>query len=111
MPVYDRRYRGYAGERREPRFRGWTVARFALQDLFKSRLALILLVAAFLPTLVVGAILYIANNLDMLTAIGWRVAGEDVDSSWSLIDKQPFFWALVWQSAFGSCPARKQSAK
>ena len=43
MPVYDHRYRGFTGERRSGRFRVWTVARFALADLWKSRLALLLL--------------------------------------------------------------------
>jgi ABC-2 type transport system permease protein len=100
VPVYDRRYRGYAGERVVSRFHFWTVARFALQDLFKSRLALLLLVAACLPPLFFGGMIYIANNLDMLTAIGWKVSGEGVDSSWIAIDKEPFFWFLVWQSAF-----------
>ena len=98
--VYDRRYRGYTGERTGARFRYWTVARFALQDLFKSRLALILLIAACLPPLFFAGMIYIANNLEMLTAIGWKVSGEGVDSSWIAIDKEPFFWFLVWQSAF-----------
>jgi ABC-2 type transport system permease protein len=100
VPVFDRRYRGYAGERVVSRFHFWTVARFALQDLFKSRLALLLLVAACLPPLFFGGLIYIANNLDMLTAIGWKVSGEGVDTKLFAIDKQPFFWFLVWQSAF-----------
>ena len=100
MPVYDRRYRGYSGERDESRFRFWTVARFALQDLFKSRLALVLLIASCLPPLVIGGMIYISNNLDMLTAIGWKVSGEDVDGNWLAIDKEPFFWFMVWQSMF-----------
>jgi ABC-2 type transport system permease protein len=98
VPVYDRRYRGYRGPRVGARWRFWTVARFALQDLFKSRLALLLLIAACLPPLVFGGLIYLANNLDMLTAIGWKVSGEGVDSSWIAIDKEPFFWFLVWQS-------------
>ncbi len=44
--------------------------------------------------------IYLANNLDMLTAVGWNVTGEGVDSSWMEIDKEPFFWFLVWQSSF-----------
>jgi ABC-2 type transport system permease protein len=99
MPVYDRRYRGYTGERDGSRFRFWTVARFAIQDLFKSRLALLLLIAACLPPLVFAAMIYLANNLEMLTAIGWKVSGEGIDSSWIAIDKEPFFWFLVWQSS------------
>lgn len=105
MPVYDRRYRGYEGERlgrsggAGARFRFWTVARFALEDLFKSRLALILFILACLPPLFFGGLIYLANNLEMLTAVGWKVSGEGVDSSWIAIDKEPFFWFLVWQSS------------
>jgi ABC-2 type transport system permease protein len=100
MPVYDRRYRGYTGERTESRFLFWTVARFAFQDLFKSRFALVLMVASCLPPLFFGGMIYLANNLDMLTAFGWKVAGEGVDTSWIAIDEEPFFWFLVWQSTF-----------
>lgn len=100
MPVYDHRYRGWSGERRTGRFRIWTVARFALGDLWKSRLALLLFIVALLPPLFFGGMIYLANNLDMLTAVGWNVTGEGVDSSWMEIDKEPFFWFLVWQSSF-----------
>ena len=98
MPVYDHRYRG--GERRNGRFRIWTVARFALGDLWKSRLALLLFVVALLPPLFFGGMIYLANNVDLLTAAGMRVSGEGVDASWMAIDKEPFFWFLVWQSSF-----------
>ena len=94
MPVYDHRYRGFTGERRIGRFRIWTVARFALGDLWKSRLALLLFILALLPPLVFGALIYGANNLELLAAL--RVAESDL----IVIDKQPFFWFLVWQSSF-----------
>lgn len=100
MPVYDRRYRGYDGPRLASRFRIWTVARFALQDLLKSRLALLLFILSCLPPLAFAGVIYLANNLEMLTAIGWRVSGEGVDLSWAAIDKGPFFWFLTWQSTF-----------
>ena len=100
MPVYDHRYRGFDGVRRTGRFRIWTVARFALGDLWKSRLALLLFIVALLPPLVFGALIYGANNLDLLAASGLRVSGASVDSSWITIDKEPFFWFLVWQSSF-----------
>lgn len=105
MPVYDRRYRGYSGERLSERssglgrFRFWTVARFALEDLWKSRLALILFILACLPPLVFALFIYGANNLDVLTAAGLKFGGEGVDGSFLAIDKEPFFWFLVWQSS------------
>ncbi|MEZ5312822.1 MAG: hypothetical protein R2862_03775, partial [Thermoanaerobaculia bacterium] len=72
MPVYDRRYRGYAGERItdrtdwRSRLRCWTVARFALEDLYRSRLTLILSLFACVPFLVFAVMIYGANNVDML---------------------------------------------
>jgi ABC-2 type transport system permease protein len=100
VPVYDHRYRGWSGERRTGRFRIWTVARFALGDLWKSRLALLLFILALLPPLIFGGLIYGANNLDLLTAAGFNVAGEGGDSGLLNIDKEPFFWFLVWQSSF-----------
>ena len=100
MPVYDHRYRGWSGERRSGRFRIWTVARFALGDLWKSRLALLLFIVALLPPLFFAGMIYLASNVEMLTAVGFNVAGEGVDASWMAIDKEPFFWFLVWQSSF-----------
>ncbi len=100
MPVYDHRYRGWSGQRRTGRFRIWTVARFALADLWKSRLALLLFILALLPPLVFGAMIYLANNVEMLNAVGMRVSLDDPESAWMAIDKEPFFWFLVWQSSF-----------
>lgn len=100
MPVYDHRYRGFDGERRSGHFRIWTVARFALGDLWKSRLALLLFIVALIPPLVFAAIIYAANNLDLLVAAGLQVSGSRTGESWITIDKQPFFWFLVWQSTF-----------
>lgn len=100
MPVYDHRYRGWSGERRSGRFRIWTVARFALGDLWKSRLALLLFIVALLPPLFFAGMIYLASNVEMLTAVGFNVVGPGVDASWMAIDKEPFFWFLVWQSSF-----------
>jgi ABC-2 type transport system permease protein len=100
VPVYDHRYRGFTGERRTGHFRIWTVARFALGDLWKSRLALLLFILALLPPLVFGGMIYLANNVEMLNAVGLRVSLDDPDSGWMSIDKEPFFWFLVWQSSF-----------
>lgn len=94
MPVFDRRYRGYAG----PRVSGAgvrTVARYALAEAFRSRLALVLLVAAALVPLGFGGFVYVANNLDVLTAVGFRM-----DDDIPIVGKPLFFWFLVWQSAF-----------
>jgi ABC-2 type transport system permease protein len=100
VPVYDHRYRGFAGERRTGHFRIWTVARFALADLWKSRLALLLFIVALVPPLVFAALIYAASNLELLAAAGFMIDREGGDASWIVIDRQPFFWFLVWQSSF-----------
>lgn len=81
MPVYDRRYRGYAGGRRSPRAGVWTLARFALRQLFASKLTLVLAVAIGLVPIGYGGFIYLANSLDVLTAAGFRVEGTLVTTS------------------------------
>ena len=71
MPVYDRRYRGYAGERRSTRAGVWTLTRFALRQLFDSKLTLVLAVAIGLVPLGYAGFIYLANNLDVLQAAGF----------------------------------------
>ncbi len=99
MPVYDHRYRGYAGERRDSRWRFLKLTRFTIGDLFASRFTLILFILACLPPLGFAVLIYGANNLDLLLATGLRVSGESLDGSWMAIDKEPFFWFMVWQSS------------
>lgn len=81
MPVYDRRYRGYGGERRSSRASVWTLARFALRQLFASKLTLVLAVAIGLVPIGYGGFIYLANSLDVLTAAGFRVEGTLVTTS------------------------------
>ena len=73
MPVYDRRYRGYSGERRSPRGLFWTLARFGLTEVFSKRLLLVLFIIACLPVVVFATLIYVANNLDLLQLLGVRV--------------------------------------
>ena len=70
MPVYDRRYRGWEGERRPPGHAALTLARYSLGELFRSRVTLVLFVLACVPPLVFGSWIYLANNLDMLSGMG-----------------------------------------
>jgi len=94
VPVFDRRYRGYAG----PRVAGSglrTVARYALAEAFRSRLALVLLVASVLVPLGFGGFVYVVHNLDIFRAVGMKV-----DEEIPVVGKALFFWFLVWQSGF-----------
>ena len=95
MPVYDRRYRGYDGELRPPRAAIATLLRHGLQEVFASRLTLVLFVAACLPVLAFASVIYLANNLDVLVQAGIRV-GEDFPR----IRDAAFFFFLTMQSGF-----------
>lgn len=96
MPVYDRRYRPWEGERRGPRAAILTIARHALGGIFASRLTLLLFVASCLPFLVVATLIWIANNLEMLPMIRF----DSPDEFRSGLEGPLFFWFLVWQSGF-----------
>lgn len=96
MPVYDRRYRAWGGERAVRPRPALTIARHALSGIFSSRLTLVLFVAACLPFLVFAGLIWIAHNLDLLSVLeitnpeGLRAA----------LEGSIFFWFLVWQSSF-----------
>lgn len=92
MPVYDRRYRGYAGERRSPRGLFWTVARYGFAEIFATRLLLVLFVAACLPVVVYATMIYVANNLELLTL--FEVRDNELQES---LSGTLFFWFVVGQ--------------
>lgn len=94
MPVYDRRYRPWTGDRADARSPIATVARHALARVTSSRLALVLFVLACVPPLGFAAFIYVMNNLEMLAAMGIRIGSDTVDTS-------TFFVFLVVQSAVG----------
>jgi len=92
VPVYDRRYRGYAGERLPPRALYWTLARYGFREIFASRLLLVLFVAACLPVVVYATLIYIANNLELLNLLEVRSNQLQESLSGTL-----FFWFVVGQ--------------
>jgi ABC-2 type transport system permease protein len=96
VPVYDRRYRGFTGERRPSRTLFLTLARFGLAESFSSKLTLVLFVAACLPFVVCASLIYVANNLDALALVG--VA--DAAPLQRALEGNVFFWFLVIQSMF-----------
>jgi ABC-2 type transport system permease protein len=95
VPVYDRRYRGYSGERRSPRGLFWTLARYGLAEVFSKRLLLVLFIIACLPVVVFATLIYFANNLDLLAMIG--VTETDGDFA-NTLSGTLFFWFVVGQS-------------
>ena len=96
MPVYDRRYRGYSGERRSPRGLFWTLARFGLTEVFSKRLLLVLFIIACLPVVVFAALIYFANNLDLLQVLGVRWTPDDELEK--TLSGTFFFWLMVVQA-------------
>jgi ABC-2 type transport system permease protein len=96
VPVYDHRYRGFAGERRPPRWLFLTLTRLGLGEVFSSKLILILFVASCLPLVVFSTIVYVANNLDVLAA--FQVTTSDASGLLDALEGRLFFWFLVGQS-------------
>lgn len=92
MPVYDRRYRGYSGERRSPRGLFWTIARYGFAEIFATRLLLVLFVAACLPVVVYATMIYVANNLELLSL--FKVEDNELQES---LSGTLFFWFVVGQ--------------
>ena len=92
MPVYDRRYRGYGGERRSPRGLFWTIARYGFAEIFATRLLLVLFVAACLPVVVYATMIYVANNLELLSL--FKVEDNELQES---LSGTLFFWFVVGQ--------------
>jgi len=92
VPVYDRRYRGYAGPRLAPRALYWTLARYGFREIFGSRLMLVLFVAACLPVVVFATLIYVANNLELLKLL--NVQGNQLQDS---LSGTLFFWFVVGQ--------------
>jgi ABC-2 type transport system permease protein len=96
VPVYDRRYRGFAGERRSGAGNWLVLTRYGLGEVFASRLLLVLFVAACLPFVVCALVVYAANNADSLAALNVR----DSEPLLATLEGSLFFWFLVLQSGF-----------
>jgi ABC-2 type transport system permease protein len=69
MAVYEQTYRRYKGELTEQRFRFLVPFRYALKDVFASRLVLLLLVLGGLVMLTAAVIVYLHHNASALLAI------------------------------------------
>ena len=97
MPVYDRRYRGFPGERRPSRWLFLTLTRLGLAEVFSSKLILILFVASCLPFLVAATLIYVANNVEILQAFD---PSENMNEVLQGLEGSFFFWFLIGQSMF-----------
>jgi ABC-2 type transport system permease protein len=95
VPVYDRRYRGWPGERRPPSGLAWTLARYGLAEVFSRRLLLVLFVMACLPVVVCAALIYVANNLELLALLGIE---DDDNRLANTLSGTLFFWFAAGQA-------------
>ena len=69
MSVYDRTYKGYDGPTTDRLFRFLVISRYALQDVFRSRLFVGFFVACFLPMLVNTVLIYLHYNVEALSIL------------------------------------------
>jgi len=75
LAVYKRAYRPYDGPLTSERWRFLVLPRYALQEVFESRVLTSYLVACFVPFLVETAIIYVANSPAAQAVLGIR-AGD-----------------------------------
>jgi ABC-2 type transport system permease protein len=69
MAVFDRTYRGYAGELTPPWSRSLVIARYALRDVFRSRLFIAFFVLSLVWPLALVVLVYLKYNLEAVTAL------------------------------------------
>jgi ABC-2 type transport system permease protein len=62
MAVYKRKYNPYTGSLTPERSRFFVLTRYAFADLFKSRVFVLLLILALMPTLFFAGYVFLANN-------------------------------------------------
>lgn len=92
MAVYKRRYNSYTGSLTLERWRFFVLTRFAFVDLFKSRVFVLLLILALLPTLGFAGWIFLANNKTVQLFLQMRAADT------MTVDAQFFIILLVAQT-------------
>ncbi len=70
MAVYDRLYRTYTGRLTPGSSRFLVFARYALEDVFRSRLFLVFFVGCLVPILSFSVLIYLRYNLEALETFG-----------------------------------------
>lgn len=69
MAVYERAYRGYGGPQAQPHSRFLVVARYAMREVFSSRLFLAFFVACLVWPLACATVIYLHYNLEALSIL------------------------------------------
>lgn len=87
MAVYKRSFRPYAGELTPPWSRFWVLSRYALSDLFRSKLFVVFLTLCFVFPLLATLAIYLRHNADLLATL--TAMGAQLDE-WVPIDERFF---------------------
>lgn len=69
MSVYDRSYKGYSGRMTAPSSRFAVISRYALHEVFNSRLFVGFYVLCFVPPLIAAVMIYLRYNVEALTIL------------------------------------------
>jgi ABC-2 type transport system permease protein len=91
MAVYKRHYRPYGGELTSNWTRFAIIPRYALQDIFRSRIFTGFMLACFIPFLIAGTFIYFVNN-----PIARGLIGLKGDSPFN-VDNNFFFTLIKFQ--------------
>jgi ABC-2 type transport system permease protein len=79
MAVYERTYKGYTGETTAQRWRWTVLPRYAVRDVFRSRLFLAFFVLCFVVPLVLLAAIYLRASFEALDSVELPFAIFEVD--------------------------------
>jgi len=93
VAVYERSYRSYAGPLTEPRWRFMVLPRYAVRDVFTSKLFIGFLVLCFLAPLVLSVMIYVPHNSTFLKTIE-TMSGNEFTLK---IGVNGYFWYMVAQ--------------
>ena len=94
MSVYQRSFKPYDGAMSSQRWRFLIPARYALKDLFRSKLFIVFMTLCFIFPLLCIVPIYIRHNADVMAFLA--SGGEDIDS-WVAIDEIFFGFFMRFQ--------------
>lgn len=102
MAVYERNYRLWTGEATPTWSRFTILPRYAVREIFKSRLLLSYFVLCFVPPLFCAFFVYLANNLDFLQAFPQADLSEfiNIDAEFILWLMRVQYWASLFLAIF-----------
>lgn len=96
MAVYERSYKRYDGSITPQWSRFWVLTRYAFKQAFHSKLYIAFFAVSFLPALVVGSIIWLANNANILNLL----AEMGVVDQLLVVDDRIFGVLMGWQYFF-----------